>query len=83
MTVAGACNIFPVNGKSTEEGTVPVYTDGIQILEVLDEMVGIFLANVLDPKVINDEGENDGLGGVLSERRGWEQGQIQSGQGEL
>ena len=33
-------------------------------------MVGVFLANILDPKVINDEGENDGLGGVLPECRG-------------
>ena len=33
-------------------------------------MVGVFLANVLDPKVINDEGENYGLDGVLPERRG-------------
>ena len=36
----------------------------------MDEAVGVFLADVLDPKVINDEGENDGLGGVLLERRG-------------
>ena len=33
-------------------------------------MVGVLFADVLDPKVINDEGENDGLGGVLPERRG-------------
>ena len=32
-------------------------------------MVGIFLAGVLDPKVVDDGGENDGLGGVLPERR--------------
>ena len=32
-------------------------------------MVGVFLADVLDPKVVDDEGENDGLGGVLPERR--------------
>ena len=33
-------------------------------------MVGVLFANVLDSKVINDERENDGLGGVLPERRG-------------
>ena len=33
-------------------------------------MVGVLFAGVLDPKVINNEGENDGLGGVLPERRG-------------
>ena len=33
-------------------------------------MVGVFLANLLDPKVINDKVENDWLGGVLLELRG-------------
>ena len=32
-------------------------------------MVGVFLANLLDPKVIKNEGENNGLGGLLPERR--------------
>ena len=32
-------------------------------------MVGVLLSNVIDPKVFNDEGENDGLGDVLPERR--------------
>ena len=68
--VTGACRIVPVNGESKEEGTGPVNGDGIQFLEGLDEVVGVFLANVLDPKVINYEGENDGLCGVLPERRG-------------
>ena len=39
-------------------------------MEVLDEGVGVFFANILDPKIINDKGENYGLGGVLPERRG-------------
>ena len=33
-------------------------------------MVGVIFADVFDPKVVNDEGENDGLGGVFPERRG-------------
>ena len=68
--VTGACGIVPVNGEFAEERTGPVDGDGIQFLEGLDEVVGVFLADVLDPKVINDEGENDGLCGVLLERRG-------------
>ena len=39
-------------------------------MDGLDEVVRVFLANIIDPKVINDEGENDGLGGVLPESRG-------------
>ena len=54
--IAGACGRVPVNGESVEEGTGPVNGDGIQFLEGLDEVVGVFFADVLDPKVINDEG---------------------------
>ena len=67
--VVGACGIVPVNGESAEEGTVPFYGDGIQFLEGLDEVVGFFLAGVLDPK-LQQRGRNYGLGGVLPERRG-------------
>ena len=31
--VAGACGVVPGNGKSAEEGTVPVDGDGVQFLE--------------------------------------------------
>ena len=34
-------------------------------------MVGVFLAGVLDPKVVDEEKENDGLGGVLPECRSY------------
>ena len=67
--VAGACGVVPGNIKSTEEGTGPVDGDGVQCFEGLDEVVGILLAGVLDPKVVDNKGENDGLGGVLPERR--------------
>ena len=53
--VAGACSIVSVNGESSEEGTGPVDGDGIQFWEGLDEVVGVSLADVLDPKVINIE----------------------------
>ena len=67
--VAGAYSIVPVNGESAEEGTSPVDGDGVEFLEGLDEVVGILLANVFDTKVINYKGDNDGLGGMLPERR--------------
>ena len=68
--VAGAFGIVPVNRDSTEEGTGLVNGDGVHFLEGLDEVVGVLLAKILDPKDVNDEGESDGLGGVLPERRG-------------
>ena len=67
--VAGVCGVIPGSGNSMEEVTSPVDGDGVQFLEGLDEVVGVFLADVLDPKVVDDEGENYGLGGVLPERR--------------
>ena len=67
--VAGACVVISGNGNSTEEGTGTVDGDGVQFLEGLDEVVGILLANIIDPKVGDDEGESDGLGGVLPELR--------------
>ena len=66
--VAGACSVIPGNGKSTEEVTGPVDGDGVQCLEGLDEVVGVLLTNILDPKVVDNKGESDGLGGVLPER---------------
>ena len=67
--VVGEFGVVPVNDESTEERTSPVDGDGVKCLECLDEAVGIFLADVLDPKVVDDEGENDGLGGFFPERR--------------
>ena len=63
--VAGACGIVPGYGESAEEGTGLFYGDGVEFLESLDDVVSVLFAYVFDPKVINDEGENDGLGGVL------------------
>ena len=67
--VAGACGVVPGNGKFTEEGTGPVDGYGVQFWEGLDEVVGVLLADVLDPKVVDNKEENYGLGGVLPERR--------------
>ena len=69
--VAGSCGIVPVNGESADDGTGPVDGDGVEFLEGLDDSFGVLLANILDPKVVDDEGESDGLVGVLPERRGY------------
>ena len=36
----------------------------------MDEVVSVLFSDVLDAKVVNDEGEKDGLGVVLPQRRG-------------
>ena len=56
------CGIVPVDGESVEEGTRPVHGYSVEFLEGLDDVVGILLSNVLDTKVVNEEGEKYGLG---------------------
>ena len=63
------CGIVPVNGESAEEGTVPVDGYGVEFLQGLDVVFDVIFSDVLDTKVVNDEGENDGLGFVLSHRQ--------------
>ena len=40
------------------------------VVEALDEMVGVFFADVFDTKVINDETKTDGAPCVMPEARG-------------
>ena len=63
--VTCVCGVVPVDGESTEEGTSPVYGDGVEFLEGLDEVVGVLFSNVLHAKVVYDEGEKYGFGVVL------------------
>ena len=64
------CGIVPVDGESAEEGTSTVDGDGVDFWEGLDEVVGVLFFDVLDAKVVNDEGEKYGLSVVLPQRRG-------------
>ena len=68
--VTGVCGIVPVDGESAEEGTSPVNGDGVEFLEGLDEVVGILFSDVLDAKVVYDEGEEYGFGVVLPQCQG-------------
>ena len=68
--VAGVCGIVPVDGESAEYGTVPVMRDSVEYLKGLYEVVGVLFAGVLDPKVVDNEGESDVFGGVLPKRQG-------------
>ena len=64
------CGVVPVNDDSTKEGTSPVDGDGVEFLEGLDKVVGVIFSDVLDAKVVYDEGEPHGFGVVLPQRRG-------------
>ena len=53
--------VVPIKGETTIEGASLVDGDSIQHLEILDEMLRIFFADVFDTKVVNHEGEKISL----------------------
>ena len=55
--VTGVCGVVSVNSDSAEEGTSSVGGDGVEFLEGLDEVVGVLFSDVLDAKVVYNEGE--------------------------
>ena len=56
--------VVPLDGEAAVECTGPVCGDFVEGLEGGDEMLGIVFVDVLDPKVIVDEGEDDVACGV-------------------
>jgi hypothetical protein len=51
--------VVPVYGDSEVACSVPVFFDVIMLLEDLEEMVDVFLANLLNAEVINHKCETD------------------------
>ena len=65
-----AGSIVPVKVEAAEFSAGPVDGDLVVFGENRDQVVGILFANILDPKVINNEGKHDGSGGVPEEAGG-------------
>ena len=63
--VTCVCCVVPVNSESAKEGICPVDGDCVEFLEGLDEVVVVLFSDVLDAKVVYDEGEKYGFGLVL------------------
>ena len=68
--ITGACGAVPVDGESTEKGTSPVNGDGVEFLEGLYEVVVVLFSDVLDAKIVYNEGEPYGFGVVLPQSWG-------------
>ena len=68
--VTGVCGVVPFDIESTEEGTSPVNGDGVEFLDGLDDVVGVLFSDILDAKVVHNEGEKYGFGVVLPQLRG-------------
>ena len=49
--------IVPISYDTTEYIYFPVDIDGVKVLEVVDEMVGVLLADIFDAKIIYYEAE--------------------------
>ena len=63
--------IIPVHVDTAESFAIPVDVNFLVLVaEALDEMVGMFFANVFDTKVINDETKTDGAPCVMPEAQG-------------
>jgi hypothetical protein len=65
--VDGAGQVIPFEGKAAVEGTSPVGGDGVERLEGVDEVLGVFLTNIFYTEVVDDKGEGDGSSGVAEE----------------
>ena len=66
--VACAIGIIPVELDATEAFAGPVdFNIFIMVAEALDEMVGMFFANVFDAKIVDDKAEGDQLPLVVPE----------------
>jgi len=63
-SVDGASLVIPFEGDSTVELTGPIGGDGVEALQGGDEVFCVGTSNVLDAKVIDDEGESDGTSGM-------------------
>ena len=63
--VTGAHDVVPGNVETTLEGTDPIDAYTVKFLEGLDEVVGIFFADIFDAKIIHHKGKSDGFGSMI------------------
>ena len=60
--------IIPVQVDTTESFAIPIDVNLLlMVAEALDEMVGMFFADVFDAKVVHDEAKTDGAPFVAPE----------------
>ena len=52
-----ALDVVPVERESKVHSAVPINQNLVELLEGIDEVVGMFLANIFDPKIVNNEGK--------------------------
>jgi hypothetical protein len=58
-------DIIPFKADATVECAIPVCGDGIRFRQALDQMFSMFLSDIFDTKIIDNQGEGDGTGVML------------------
>ena len=68
--VDGTVGVVPVEREAAVEGACPIYGDRVERLEGSDEVLGVLLADVVYPEVVDDESECDWSCAVAEETWG-------------
>ena len=68
--IHGTGGVVPLEIKATILGTGPVRRDGVNGLQTVEEMLGVFTADVLDAEVVNNQTEHDRAGVMAKETGG-------------
>ena len=66
--VTSADFIFPSDGKVIEEGSGLINVDGAELLQDLNKLLSVILANVLNSKIFNKKRKGNVLAGLFPER---------------
>jgi hypothetical protein len=61
--------VIPLDGEPKEFVAIPIGCDFVQCFEDIDEVLGIVAANILDAKIIDDEGKGD-VASCMAEQAG-------------
>ena len=46
--------IVPIDGNAAVQCATPIFRDGVLLLQSVEEVEGIFFANILDPEVVHN-----------------------------
>jgi hypothetical protein len=62
--------VIPADGEAVEQCGAPILGDSVELTKGPQEMLSMFVADVLDAEVVNHEGESDGTSDVGSKGGG-------------
>ena len=60
--------VVPSDGKATEKGAGPINGDSVELLQYLNKVLTMLLANVLNSKIFDNKHEGDVFTDMFPER---------------